>query len=159
MLLFGTPEQKKKYLPNLATGELIAAFCLTEPGSGCDAASIKTRAVKDGDDSHYVLNGQKLWITNGGFADFFTVFAKTTPDEGTKGKVSAFIVERGFGGVTCGPHEDKMGMRACSTTLGLLRQRPGPGGNLMGEEGKGFKVAMSILNTAGRAWARLRRQA
>jgi acyl-CoA dehydrogenase family member 9 len=147
LLLSGNEEQKKKYLPKLATGELIAAFCLTEPGSGSDAFSIKTRAEKSPDGSHYVLSGQKLWITNGGIADFFTVFAKTTPDEGDqKGKISAFIVTRDMGGVTHGAHEDKMGIRASSTTAMFFDNVKVPKECLLGEEGKGFKVAMSILN-------------
>jgi len=147
LLLAGNDEQKKKYLPRLATGELIAAFCLTEPGSGSDAFSIKTRAEKSSDGSHYVLSGQKLWITNGGIADFFTVFAKTTPDVGEqKGKISAFIVTRDMGGVTHGTHEDKMGIRASSTTAMFFDNVKVPKECLLGEEGKGFKVAMSILN-------------
>lgn len=147
LLLFGTPEQKAKYLPRLATGEMIAAFCLTEPGSGSDAFSIKTRAEKSADGKHWILDGQKLWITNGGFAHFFTVFAKTTPDApGAKGKISAFIVERAFEGVSSGPHEDKMGMRASSTTEVFFDNVKVPVENMIGEEGKGFKVAMSILN-------------
>ena len=117
LLLFGTDAQKRKWLPKLATGEMIAAFCLTEPSSGSDAFSIRTRAVKSADGSHYVLNGEKIWITNGGIADFFTVFAKTTPDTATqKGKITAFAVTRNLGGVTNGPHEDKMGIRASVTT-------------------------------------------
>src|SRR5690606_8042773 len=104
LLLFGTEAQKAKYYPKLSTGEMIAAFCLTEAGSGSDAASVKTRAVKDGD--AWVLNGEKIWITNGGMADFFTVFAITSgPDE--KRRLSAFIVTRDMGGVSHGPHEDK----------------------------------------------------
>jgi alkylation response protein AidB-like acyl-CoA dehydrogenase len=145
LLLFGTAEQKKRYLPKLASGEMIAAFCLTEPGSGSDAFSIKTSAKREGD--FYVLNGQKLWITNGGIADFFTVFAKTTPDTATqKGKISAFVVTRDLGGVTSGPHEDKMGIRASDTTAVFFDNVRVPAANLLGEEGKGFKVAMSILN-------------
>jgi acyl-CoA dehydrogenase family protein 9 len=145
LLLFGTEEQKKRYLPRLATGEMIAAFCLTEPGSGSDAFSIKTTARREGD--FYVLNGQKLWITNGGIADFYTVFAKTTPDTaGQKGKISAFVVTRDLGGVTHGPHEDKMGIRASNTTAVYFDNVRVPAANLLGEEGKGFKVAMSILN-------------
>src|SRR5213075_925459 len=105
------------YLPKLATGEMVGAFCLTEPGSGSDAFSIKTRAEKTQDGKHYVLNGEKLWITNGGFADFFTVFAKTAgADSGGKGQVTGFIVTRDMKGVSNGPHEDKMGIRASSTT-------------------------------------------
>ena len=145
LLLFGSDEQKKKYLPRLATGEIIAAFCLTEPGSGSDAFSIKTSARREGD--FYVLNGQKLWITNGGIADFFTVFAKTAPDTpAQKGKITAFIVTRDLGGVTHGPHEDKMGIRASNTTAVFFDNVKVPAANVLGEEGKGFKVAMSILN-------------
>src|SRR3954466_263333 len=145
LLLFGTPEQKKRFLPKLATGEMIAAFCLTEPGSGSDAFSIKTSARREGD--FYILNGQKLWITNGGIADFFTVFAKTTPDSGAqKGKITAFAVTRDLGGVTSGPHEDKMGIRASNTTSVYFDNVKVPVANVLGEEGKGFKVAMSILN-------------
>jgi alkylation response protein AidB-like acyl-CoA dehydrogenase len=145
LLLFGTAEQKRRYLPKLGSGEMIAAFCLTEPGSGSDAFSIKTSAKREGD--FYVLNGQKLWITNGGIADFYTVFAKTTPDTPMqKGKISAFIVTRDLGGVTSGPHEDKMGIRASDTTAVFFDNVRVPAANLLGEEGKGFKVAMSILN-------------
>ena len=99
-------------MPKLATGEMLACFCLTEPGAGSDAASIKTKAVRDAN-GDWVLNGQKLWITNGGIADFFTVFAKT---EGPEGQITAFIVTRDMPGLTNGPHEDKMGLRASSTT-------------------------------------------
>ncbi|TMA28458.1 MAG: acyl-CoA dehydrogenase [Deltaproteobacteria bacterium] len=145
LLLFGTREQQKRYLPKLATGEMIAAFCLTEPGSGSDAFSIKTSARREGD--FYLLNGQKLWITNGGIADFYTVFAKTTPDTpGQKGKITAFIVTRDLGGITHGPHEDKMGIRASNTTAVFFDNVRVPAANVLGEEGKGFKVAMSILN-------------
>src|ERR1700694_1531664 len=145
LLLFGTDEQKQRYLPKLATGEMIAAFCLTEPGSGSDAFSIKTSARREGD--HYILNGQKLWITNGGIADFFTVFAKTSPDTATqKGSITAFIVTRDMGGVTHGPHEDKMGSRASSTTAMFFDNVKVPVANVLGQEGKGFKIAMSILN-------------
>jgi acyl-CoA dehydrogenase family protein 9 len=145
LLLFGNDAQKAKYLPKLATGEMIAAFCLTEPGSGSDAFSIKTSARRDGD--HYILSGEKIWITNGGIADFFTVFAKTTPDkDGKKGSITAFAVTRDMGGVTNGPHEDKMGLRASSTTSMFFDNVKVPVENVLGEEGKGFKVAMSILN-------------
>jgi alkylation response protein AidB-like acyl-CoA dehydrogenase len=144
LLLFGTDEQRARYYPKLATGEMIAAFCLTEPGSGSDAASIKTTATKDGD--HWVLSGSKIWITNGGIADFFTVFAKTGGvDE--RGKLSAFIVTRDMPGVSTGPHEMKMGIRASSTTTVTLENVRVPASNLLGEEGKGFKVAMQILNS------------
>jgi alkylation response protein AidB-like acyl-CoA dehydrogenase len=145
LLLFGTEEQKARWLPRLATGELIAAFCLTEPGAGSDAAGIKTTAVRDGDD--WVLNGEKLWITNGGFADFFTVFAKTSLDG--RGHITAFVVTRDMKGVSSGPHEDKMGIRASSTTTVVLEDVRVPAANVLGEVGKGFKVAMKILN-AGR---------
>jgi len=141
LLLFGTPEQKAKYLPKLATGEIIAAFCLTEAGAGSDAASIKTKAVKDGND--WILNGEKLWITNGGIADFFTVFAVTDTPEG---KMTAFIVTRDMVGVSSGPHEDKMGIRASSTTTVRFDNTRVPADCVLGEVGKGFKVAMSILN-------------
>ena len=142
LLLFGTDEQKQKYYSKLASGEMIAAFCLTEPGAGSDAAAIKTKAVLDGD--HWVINGQKLWITNGGIADFFTVFAKT---EGPEGHITAFIVTRDMGGVSCGPHEDKMGLRASSTTTVHFDQVRVPKSHVLGEVGKGFKVAMKILNS------------
>ncbi|WP_242392483.1 acyl-CoA dehydrogenase family protein [Anaeromyxobacter oryzisoli] len=145
LLLFGTEEQKARWLPRLATGELVAAFCLTEPGAGSDAASVKTTAVRDGDD--WILNGEKLWITNGGIADFFTVFAKTSLEG--RGHITAFIVTRDMKGVTTGPHEDKMGIRASSTTTVALEDVRVPAANVLGEVGKGFKVAMKILN-AGR---------
>lgn len=146
LILFGTEEQKARYYSKLATGEMIAAFCLTEPGSGSDAGSIRTFATKQ-DDGSWLLNGEKIWITNGPVADFFTVFAKTGQD---KGKLSAFIVERGFGGVTSGPKEDKMGIRASSTCTMRFDNVRVPAENLLGGEGQGFKVAMSILNN-GRA--------
>jgi acyl-CoA dehydrogenase family protein 9 len=145
LLLFGTDEQKARFLPRLATGELVAAFCLTEPGAGSDAAAIKTTAVRDGDD--WVLNGEKIWITNGGIAGFFTVFAKTSLDG--RGHITAFIVTRDMPGVTTGPHEDKMGIRASSTTSVALENVRVPSRNVLGDVGKGFKVAMRILN-AGR---------
>ncbi|MHB8872641.1 MAG: acyl-CoA dehydrogenase family protein [Myxococcaceae bacterium] len=144
LLLFGTPEQKARFMPKLATGELIAAFCLTESGAGSDAAAIKTTAVRDGDG--WVLNGEKLWITNGGIAGFFTVFAKTSaPNE--KGQITAFIVTSDLKGVSTGPHEDKMGLRASSTTTVVLDEVRVPAANVLGEVGKGFKVAMKILNS------------
>jgi alkylation response protein AidB-like acyl-CoA dehydrogenase len=114
LLLFGTTEQKKKYLPRLATGEMIAAFALTEPGAGSDAAAIQTRAEPTADG--YILNGSKIWITNGGYADLFTVFARTSPaDEGAKPRITAFLVERSQG-VKNGPNEHKLGIRGSSTT-------------------------------------------
>jgi acyl-CoA dehydrogenase family protein 9 len=142
LLLFGTQEQKAQYLPRLATGELIAAFCLTEAGSGSDAASVKTHAVKNADGS-WTLNGEKIWITNGGTAGFYSVFAKT---EGAGGKMTGFIVERDWPGVSTGPKEDKMGIRAsCTTTVRFDNVRV-PAECVLGEEGKGFKVAMAVLN-------------
>lgn len=141
LLLFGNEEQKKRYLPRLATGEMTAAFCLTEPGAGSDASGIKTKAVRDGDD--WVLSGTKMWITNGGLANFFTVFAKT---EGPEGHMTAFIVERAFPGVSNGHHEDKMGIRASSTTTVSFDNVRIPAANVLGEVGKGFKIAMKILN-------------
>jgi acyl-CoA dehydrogenase family protein 9 len=144
ILLFGTPELKAKYLPRLATGELVAAFALTEPGAGSDAAAIQTRAERQGD--VYVLNGSKIWITNGGFADVFTVFARTSPaEEGSKPKITAFVVERGFG-VTSGPNEHKLGIRGSSTTEVFFEDVRVPADNVLGEPGRGFKVAMEVLN-------------
>jgi len=144
LLLFGNDTQKQRYLPDLATGKMIAGFCLTEPGSGSDAASIKTHAVRQGD--KWVLNGEKLWITNGGIADFFTVFARTDTKEG---KMTAFIITRDMPGVTTGPHENKMGIRASSTTSVFLENVTVGEEQVLGEVGKGFKIAMAILN-AGR---------
>ncbi len=144
LLLFGTDDQKERYYEKLASGEMIAAYCLTEPGAGSDAAAVATTAVRDGDD--WVLNGNKLWITNGGIADFFTVFAKTE-EEGGRGKMTGFIVTKDMEGVSIGPHEDKMGLRASSTTTVHLHNVRVPNNNVLGEVGQGFKVAMSILNS------------
>lgn len=141
LVLFGTPDQKAKYLPKLASGEMIAAFCLTEPGAGSDAASIRTSATKEAN-GDWILNGEKIWITNGPIADFFTVFAKTDTD---KGKMTGFIVERSPG-VTSGHHEDKMGIRGSATSTVNFQNVRVPASNVLGEEGKGFKVAMAILN-------------
>lgn len=149
LLLYGTEEQKQKYLPKLATGEMLAAFALTEPGAGSDAAGIKTRAVRDEKKGVYVLNGNKMWITNGGIADFFTIFAKEeidVPGEGKKDKISTFMVTRDMG-VQSGKKEEKMGIRATSTAELILENVEVPIENLLGERGKGFKVAMEILNT------------
>jgi acyl-CoA dehydrogenase family member 9 len=142
ILLFGTPEQRARYLPKLATGEMIAAFCLTEAGSGSDAASIRTKAEK-GADGGYTLNGEKIWITNGGIADLYTVFARTSSEAG---KITAFIVEAKWPGVSHGQHEDKMGIRASSTTTVSFVDVKVPAENVLDGEGKGFKVAMAILN-------------
>ncbi len=142
LLLFGTDEQKARYLPQLASGELIAAFCLTEAGAGSDAAAVRTKAELQADGS-WLLNGEKIWISNGGFAGLYTVFART---DGPDGKLSAFIVEAGWDGVSHGPHEHKMGIRASSTTTVAFNDVRVPAANLLGEVGKGFKVAMAILN-------------
>jgi acyl-CoA dehydrogenase family protein 9 len=142
ILLFGTPAQRSRYLPRLASGEMIAAFCLTESGAGSDAASIRTQAVKNTDGS-WVLNGEKIWITNGGIADLYTVFARTTS---AAGKITAFIVEAASPGVSHGPHEDKMGIRASSTTTVNFADVRVPPDNVLDTEGMGFKVAMAILN-------------
>jgi acyl-CoA dehydrogenase family protein 9 len=146
ILLFGTEEQKAKYLPKLATGEHIAAFALTEPSAGSDAAAIQTRAEQQPDGS-YVLNGSKIWITNGGYADVFTVFARTSPaEEGAKPRITAFIVERGWG-VKNGPNEHKLGIRGTSTTEIFFEDVHVPADNVLGENGRGFKVAMEVLNS------------
>ena len=142
--LYGSQEQQRRYYDKLATGELIAAFCLTEPGAGSDAASIRTNAVEK--DGHFLLNGDKIWITNGGIADFFTVFAKTGQAE-ARSKLSAFIVTRDMPGVSIGPHEDKMGLRASSTTSVYFQDVKVPKENLLGPLHGGFKVAMNILNS------------
>lgn len=140
---FGTEEQKQKYLPKLASGEMIGAFGLTEPGAGTDAAGQQTTAVLEGD--HYVLNGSKIFITNGGVADVFVIFAMTDKSKGTKG-ISAFIVERSFKGFSSGKIEDKMGIRASSTTELIMEDCIVPKENLVGKEGKGFGIAMKTLD-------------
>ena len=144
----GTPEQKAKWLPRLASGEVIAAFCLTEPGSGSDAYSIKTRAV-DNKDGTYTITGQKLWITNGGMAGFYTVFAKTEHEiDGKKSdKISCFIVEGGMPGLSFGEKENKMGIRASETRAVYFDKVVVPKENILGELGKGFKIAMNVLNS------------
>jgi acyl-CoA dehydrogenase family member 9 len=145
----GNEEQKKKWLPRLASGEAIAAFCLTEPGSGSDAYSIKTKAIKNSDGT-YTLNGQKLWITNAGLATFYSVFAKTDheDDKGNKvEKISCFIVEKDMEGVSFGEKEDKMGIRASETRAVYFDNVKVPASNIIGELGKGFKIAMNVLNT------------
>lgn len=150
ILLFGNPAQKEKYLPKLATGETIAAFCLTEPASGSDAASIKTIAVESPCGTYFTLSGGKIWISNGGLAEIFTVFAKTPmkdPKTGEmKDKITAFIVERSFGGVTHGPPEKKMGIKASNTAEVYFDNVRVPADCVLGEVGGGFKVAMNILN-------------
>ena len=153
ILIAGNPEQKQKYLPKLATGENVAAFALTEPIAGSDAAGIKSRAEPSSDGKHWILNGSKIWISNGGFADVFTVFAKTpVKDEVTgelKDKVTAFIVERKFGGITNSPPEKKMGIKCSNTAAVYFDNVKIPSENVLGGVGNGFKVAMNILN-AGR---------
>jgi len=150
ILIAGNDEQKAKYLPKLATGEHIAAFALTEPSSGSDAASIQTKATLSEDGKHYLLNGGKIWISNGGIAEIFTVFAKTehTNDSGEKvDKVTAFIVERGFGGISNGKPEDKLGIRGSNTCEVYFDNTPVPIENVIGSPGAGFKIAMNILNS------------
>uniref|UniRef100_A0A672GZ80 Acyl-CoA dehydrogenase family, member 9 n=1 Tax=Salarias fasciatus TaxID=181472 RepID=A0A672GZ80_SALFA len=149
ILIAGNEAQKQKYLPKLASGEHIAAFCLTEPGSGSDAASIKTRATLSEDGTHYLLNGSKIWISNGGMADVMTVFARTEVevDGVKKDKISAFIVERAFGGVVSGKPEDKLGIRGSNTCEVSFENVPVPLENVIGEVGSGFKIAMNILNS------------
>ncbi|XP_059879120.1 complex I assembly factor ACAD9, mitochondrial isoform X1 [Delphinus delphis] len=150
IILAGSEEQKARYLPKLASGEHVAAFCLTEPASGSDAASIRTRATLSEDKKHYVLNGSKVWITNGGLASVFTVFAKTEvvdSNGSVKDKVTAFIVERNFGGITSGKPEDKLGIRGSNTCEVHFENTRVPVENVLGEVGGGFKVAMNILNS------------
>lgn len=142
ILYYGNEEQKAKYIPKLATGEWKAAYCLTEPNSGSDANSGKTKAVLSEDGKHYILNGQKMWITNGGFADIFTVFAKIDDDE----NLSAFIVEKSFGGITMNPEEHKMGIKGSSTRQVFFNDCKVPVENLLSERQNGFKIAVNILN-------------
>lgn len=142
ILYYGNAEQKKKYIPKLATGEWKACYCLTEPGSGSDANSGKTSAKLSADGKHYILNGQKMWITNGGFADIFTVFAKIDDDK----NLSAFIVEKSFGGITLNPEEHKMGIKGSSTRQVFFTNCQVPVENLLSERENGFKIAVNILN-------------
>lgn len=139
----GTTEQKEKYLVPLARGEKIGAFGLTEPGAGTDAAGQQTTAILDGD--NYILNGSKIFITNGGVADTFVVFAMTDKSKGTRG-ISAFIVEKGFKGFSIGKREEKLGIRASSTTELIFENCIVPKENLIGKEGKGFGIAMKTLD-------------
>ncbi len=140
---FGTPEQIQKYLVPLAKGEKLGAFGLTEPGAGTDASGQQTRAEKQGD--HYVLNGSKIFITNGGQADVYIIFAMTDKSKGTKG-ISAFIVEKDFPGFSIGTKEKKMGIRGSSTTELIFENCIVPAENLLGQEGKGFGIAMQTLD-------------
>jgi alkylation response protein AidB-like acyl-CoA dehydrogenase len=139
---YGTHEQKQKYLTKLATGEWAGAYCLTEPGAGSDANSGKTKAVLSEDGKHYILNGQKMWITNGGFADVQTVFAKIDNDR----VYSAFIVERDFEGITLNPEEKKMGIKGSSTRQIFYNDVKVPVENLLGKRGEGFRIALNILH-------------
>jgi alkylation response protein AidB-like acyl-CoA dehydrogenase len=139
IVYFGTEEQKARYLPRLASGEWVGAFALTEPESGSDALAARARATLDADGTHYVLKGQKMWITNGGFADVFTVFAKVDGE-----RFTAFIVERGMG-VESGREEPKLGLDGTSTTALVLDGVRVPVGNVLGVVGEGHKVAFNIL--------------
>jgi alkylation response protein AidB-like acyl-CoA dehydrogenase len=142
ILYYGSDQQKKKYIPKLASGEYKAAYCLTEPDSGSDANSGKTKAKLTEDGKHYLLNGQKMWITNGGFADIFVVFAKIDNDK----NLSAFIVEKAFGGITMNEEEKKMGIKGSSTRQIFFNDCKVPIENLLSERENGFKIAVNILN-------------
>lgn len=142
LLYYGNDEQKSKYAPLLATGEWKAAYCLTEPSAGSDANSGKTKAILSEDGDHYLLNGQKMWITNGGFADLFTVFAKIDDDS----NLSAFLVEASSLGITLNPEEKKMGIKGSSTRQIFFNNVKVPVSNLLSERGNGFKIALNILN-------------
>lgn len=142
ILYYGNAEQKAKYIPKLASGEWKGAYCLTEPSAGSDANSGKTNAKLSADGKHYILNGQKMWITNGGFADIFTVFAKIDNDE----NLSAFIVEKSFGGISLNPEEHKMGIKGSSTRQVFFNDCKVPVENLLSERQNGFKIAVNILN-------------
>lgn len=146
IVVFGTEDQKQKYVKKLATGEYLGAFCLTEPSAGSDAASLKTKAERKGD--HYLLNGSKLFITNGGEADTYIVFAKTNPERGSRG-MSAFIVEKTMEGFSVGKDEHKMGLHGSRTVQLHFENMQVPVENRLGEEGEGFRIAMANLN-AGR---------
>lgn len=141
IVLFGNKKQKQKYLPKLASGEMLSAYALTEPGSGSDALAAKTFAKLNPEGTHFVLNGEKQWITNSGFADLFIVYAKIDGEH-----FSAFIVERGFLGVSTGAEEKKMGLKSSSTRTLILQDVPVPKENLLGEPGKGHIIAFNILN-------------
>ena len=141
LVLFGTEEQKRRYLPKLASAEMVAAYALTEPHAGSDALSAKTRADLSEDGTHYILNGQKMWITNGGLADLFTVFAKIGGE-----KFTAFLVERAWPGVSSGAEEKKMGIKGSSTTAVFFDNVRVPVENVLGEIGRGHIIAFNILN-------------
>src|SRR5207248_2311797 len=141
IVYFGTEEQKKKYLPRLASGEIVGAYALSESTSGSDAMNCRTRATLSPDGKHYILNGEKMWITNAGFADLFTVFAKVDGE-----KFTAFLVERVFSGLAIGGEEHKMGIRGSSTCPLILNDCKVPVENVLGEVGKGHVIAFNILN-------------
>jgi acyl-CoA dehydrogenase family protein 9 len=144
-VLFGTDDQKRRYLPDCATGRTIAAFCLTEPSSGSDAANIASRAERDAATGEWILSGTKQWITNGGIADLFTVFVRT--ETGKKERaMTAFLVKRGTPGLATGKPEKKLGLRGSSTTDVVLQNVRVPESDMLGERGAGFKIAMEILN-------------
>ncbi|MEO7987956.1 MAG: acyl-CoA dehydrogenase family protein [Chryseolinea sp.] len=142
ILYYGNEEQKKKYVPKLATGEWKASYCLTEPDSGSDANSGKTKAVLTPDGKHYLITGQKMWITNGGFADIMIVFAKIENDK----NLTAFIVEKGFGGITMNEEEKKMGIKGSSTRQIFFNDCKVPVENMLSERENGFKIAVNVLN-------------
>jgi len=142
ILYYGNDAQKDKYVPKLATGEWKAAYCLTEPNSGSDANSGRTSARLNAEGTHYLINGQKMWITNGGFADVFIVFAKIDDDK----NLTAFIVERDFGGITMNPEEHKLGIKGSSTRQVFFNDCPVPVENMLSERENGFKIAVNILN-------------
>jgi len=142
ILYYGNEEQKRTYLPKLASGEWAAAYCLTEPNAGSDANAGKSHAVLSDDGQHYILNGQKMWITNGGFADVLTVFAKIDNDR----VHSAFIVEKDFNGIVINPEEKKMGIKGSSTVQIFFNDTRVPVGNLLGRRGEGFRIALNILH-------------
>ncbi len=142
IVYYGNDDQKQRYLPKLATGELTSAYCLTEPNAGSDANSGKARAVLSEDGKHYILNGQKMWITNGGFADLLTVFAKIDNDR----VLSAFIVERNYPGIVFNPEEKKMGIKGSSTVQIFFNDCKVPVENLLGKRGEGFRIALNILH-------------
>ncbi|MCE1202114.1 MAG: acyl-CoA dehydrogenase family protein [Bacteroidia bacterium] len=142
ILYYGNDEQRAKYIPSLSSGDLMAAYCLTEPGAGSDANSGRTKAVPSADGTHYILNGQKMWITNGGFADVQTVFAKIENDR----VLSAFIVERKWDGVSMNPEEKKMGIKGSSTRQIFYNDVKVPAENLLGKRGEGFRIALNILH-------------
>ncbi|MGW6383906.1 acyl-CoA dehydrogenase [Peribacillus butanolivorans] len=144
IVYFGTDEQKQKYVPKLAAGKLLGAFCLTEQSSGSDAASLKSRAVKEG--GMYRINGSKVFITNGGEADVYIIFASTNPEKGSKG-ISAFIVEKGTPGLIIGKNERKMGLHGSSTVQVTFEDMKIPAANILGKEGEGFKIAMANLDS------------